>query len=242
MAKQGFKELILFENDDFLVINKPAGISTLEDRVDDSNILSGAKRFFPDAQVCHRIDKDTSGTLVLAKNPEGYRHLSLQFQNRTVEKIYHAVVHGQTDFVDHLIDVALCVKNHGIVKWDSKLGKASSTYFKTIQNFKTCSLVECKPISGRRHQIRVHLKSSKHPIIADTMYEGELMYLSQLKKNYKPGQREERPIISRMALHAVSVSFKTLDGEIVQIEAPYPKDYEILLKQLTKYNNINEEM
>lgn len=240
MGKQMFKGLILFENDDFLVINKPSGISTLEDRIENSNILATAKVSFTQIQVCHRLDKDTSGTLVLAKNPEGYRHLSLQFQNRTVEKIYHAIVHGQTNFMNYLIDVPLSIKNHGNVKCDAKKGKASSTIITTLQNFKTCSLVECKPITGRRHQIRVHLKSGNHPIIADTLYEGEFVYLSQFKKKYKPGQREERPIINRMALHAVSIAFKTLDGKTVVTKAPYPKDYEILLKQLKKYNALND--
>lgn len=239
MGKQGFKELILFENDDFLVINKPTGMSTLEDRAENTNILAIAKKLLPLAQVCHRLDKDTSGTLVLAKNPEGYRHLSLQFQNRTVEKIYHAVVHGQTNFINFVIDVPLTIKNHGSVKWDSTSGKKSNTIFTTLQNFKTCSLVECKPITGRRHQIRVHLKSGKHPIIADTMYDGEFIYLSNFKRKYKPSQREERPIISRLALHATSITFNTIDEETVKIEAPYPKDYEILLKQLNKYNNVN---
>lgn len=241
MKNQDLGKWILFENSDFLVINKPVGISTLEDRIEKTNILATVKNQFSQAQVCHRLDKDTSGTLVLAKNPEGYRHLSLQFQNRTVEKIYHAVVHGQTNFINFVIDVPLTIKNHGIVKWDSKSGKKSSTIFTTLQNFKTCSLVECKPITGRRHQIRVHLKSGKHPIIADTMYDGEFIYLSNFKRNYKPSQREERPIISRLALHATSITFKTIDEENVKIEAPYPKDYEILLKQLNKYNNINTE-
>ena len=237
MKRHGFKDLILFENADFIAINKPHGVSTLEDRADKTNILSMAKTLFPDIQVCHRLDKDTSGVLVLAKNQEGYRHLSLQFQNREVEKVYHATVHRQTDFKNYLIDLPLSLKGHGIVKWDAKSSKKSNTFLTTIQNFKTYSLVECRPVTGRRHQIRVHLKYSQHPIIADTMYDGEFVYLSQIKRNYKPSQRAEKPLINRMALHAFSISFKTLDGKVEHIDAPYPKDYVVLLKQLEKHGN-----
>jgi 23S rRNA pseudouridine955/2504/2580 synthase len=236
MKKQGFNELILFENTDFLAINKPSGVSTLEDRAEDTNILSTAKNLFPDIQVCHRLDKDTSGVMVLAKKPEAYRHLSLQFQKREVEKIYHAIVHGRTDFKNYMIDISLIVKNHGIVKWDAKSGKKSTTFFTTLQNFKTFSFVECKPVTGRRHQIRVHLKYVKHPIVADIMYDGEFVYLSQIKTKYKQNQRAEKPLINRMALHAFSISFKTLDGKVEKIEAPYPKDYSVLLKQLEKFD------
>ncbi len=235
MKRLGFKESILFENTDFIAINKPHGVSTLEDRADDTNILSEAKKLYPDIQVCHRLDKDTSGVLVLAKNPEGYRHLSLQFQNRKVEKIYHAIVHGPTNFEAFKVDLPLLVKGKGVVKWDTSSGKESYTYFTTLKNFKAFSLVKCMPVTGRRHQIRVHLKHSKHSIVADTMYEGEFVFLSHIKRKYKTGKREERPIINRTALHACSISFKTLEDEVVKIEAPYPKDFSVLLKQLEKF-------
>jgi 23S rRNA pseudouridine955/2504/2580 synthase len=237
MVKREFNELILFENADFVAINKPYGISTLEDRADKTNLLSEAKKIFPDIQVCHRLDKDTSGVLVLAKTPEGYRHLSLQFQNRQVQKVYHAVVHGSTDFNDFKVDLPLVVKGKGIVKWDANSGKESNTHFTTLKNFRAFSLVKCMPVTGRRHQIRVHLKHCKHSIVADTMYEGELVYLSNIKRNYKQSKHEERPMINRVALHAHSISFKALDDKLVEVEAPYPKDYTVLLKQLEKYGS-----
>lgn len=239
MKKLQFKDLILFENTDYLAINKPPGVSTLEDRVEKDNILTIAKDEFPDIQVCHRLDKDTSGVLVLAKNPESYKHLALQFQNREVDKIYHAVVHGQPDFKDYEVDLSLTVKGQGTVKWDTKFGKESKTFFTTLQKYKLCSLIECKPITGRRHQIRVHLKYAKHSIIADTKYDGELIYLSNMKRKYVEGRREERPLLNRVALHAFSIAFKTLDGKVELINAPYPKDYQILMKQLEKYGCIN---
>lgn len=235
MKKKNFEDLVIFEDDDYLAINKPNGVSTLEDRAADSHILLMAKDLFPNIQACHRIDKDTSGVLILAKNPDAYKHLSMQFQNRKVRKIYHAVVHGQTEYNNHLVELPLIVKNQGIVKWDSKSGKPSSTYFTTLQNFKSFSLLECNPITGRRHQIRVHLKYCNHSIVADSKYEGEHIYLSQIKKKYKPGQREEKPLIGRMALHANSITFKTINEKDLTVEAPYPKDFQVLIKQLNKY-------
>jgi len=238
MKKIDFTDLILFENTDFIAINKPPGISTLEDRKVETNLLNIAKNSYPDIQVCHRIDKDTSGVLVFAKNPTGYRHLSLQFQNRQVKKIYHAVVYGKSEFRDKLIDIPLIEKNNNMVIWDVKAGKESMTFFTTLENYTFSSLIACRPISGRKHQIRVHLKYIKHPIIADQIYSGENVYLSQLKKNYKSNQRTENPLINRMALHSFSISFKTLKDHEQTIEAPYPKDFVILLKQLRKYSNI----
>ena len=96
MIKGGihFKDLILYENEDYVVINKPPFIATLEDRVEKVNVLALAKDYTLDAQVCHRLDKETSGVLAIAKNPEAYRHLSMQFEHREVTKIYHAVVDG----------------------------------------------------------------------------------------------------------------------------------------------------
>lgn len=235
MQKSTFKDLILFENEDFVVINKPSGISTLEDRQDNTHILSLAKNSFPGIQTCHRLDKDTSGVLVLAKNPDAYRHVSLQFEHRTVKKTYHSVVHGQTDYKNEKIDLPLAVKNQGIVKWDKKRGKESITYFSTIKNFKSLSMLECRPVTGRRHQIRVHLKYLNHPIVADTQYDGNFVFLSHLKRNYRAGNKEEKPIIGRMALHAHSIEFKLMGDSLILLEAPYPKDYQVLLKQLDKY-------
>ncbi len=235
MKKLDIKDYILFENEDYLVINKPSGVSTLEDKVKEINILSMAKSLSLSLQTCHRLDKDTSGALVLAKNPEGYKHLSLQFQNRKVEKYYHAIVHGGTGFKNELINLPLIVKGKGIVKWDSKSGKESRTYFTTLKNYNNYSLVDCKPITGRRHQIRIHLKYKNHPILADTLYGGEYLYLSNIKKNYKSKERTENPIISRTALHARSISFQSLDGDTIKVEAPYPKDFSVLLKQLEKF-------
>src|SRR5690606_22971573 len=100
-----FKDLIIFENEDFIVVNKPPFLSTLEDRTPNStNLLKLAKQHNPELQAGHRLDKDTSGCVVFAKNPEAYRHVSMQFEHREVYKVYHAVAWGVHKFEDQLVN------------------------------------------------------------------------------------------------------------------------------------------
>ncbi|RYF87927.1 MAG: RNA pseudouridine synthase, partial [Chitinophagaceae bacterium] len=152
-----FKDLILFENSDYIVINKPPYLATLEDRtLFSSNILRLAKEYDPDAQVGHRLDKETSGALAIARNPEAYRHLAMQFEAREVDKIYHAVVWGLHDYDGIAVDRNLLTNAKGIVKVD-RTGKSALTFFRTIASYRHHTLMECKPVTGRMHQIRVHL-------------------------------------------------------------------------------------
>src|SRR5690349_22533791 len=94
VQKIKFEDIVLFENDNYVVVNKPAFIATLEDRNEPLNLLGLARQYYPDAQVCHRLDKETSGALAIARNPEAYRNLSIQFEKREVTKVYHAVADG----------------------------------------------------------------------------------------------------------------------------------------------------
>lgn len=235
MRKYNLNDIILFENDDVLAVNKPSGLSTLEDRIDSSNVLSIIKEYYPQIQNCHRLDKYTSGVLLFAKNPETYRAVALKFQNREIKKVYHAVVHGNTDFENVEVNVPLVIKPAGNVYFDYKHGKESKTLFKTLSNYKLCSLVECVPVTGRKHQIRVHLKYLKHPIVSDLAYGGEPVLLSDIKKKYKKSFGEERPLIDRMALHAYSLEFDLHSYGDISITAPYPKDIRLLVTQLEKY-------
>lgn len=229
-----FEKSILFENSDFILINKPPFISTLEDRNDPINILALARQYEPDAQVCHRLDKDTSGVLAIARNPEAYRHLSMQFENREVTKIYHAVVDGIHSFSDQLVDAAIEKQNDGTVRL-SRSGKSAQTYFTTLKAFKSHSLIECRPVTGRMHQIRIHLAFLKAPITGDEVYGGKLFYVSSVKRKFNlKKMSEEQPLMKRMALHAFSLEFALLDGEKKQVEAAYPKDFQALVRQLTE--------
>jgi len=232
-----FSDIILREDEHYIIVNKPYGIPTLDDRDKTiKGILRLAKEYWPDAQVCHRLDKETSGILVIAKSPEAYRHLAIQLEHREVNKVYHTVVDGLANFKETIVDVPLLTLNAGVVKIDRLEGKEAQTIFNTIEFFKKHSLVQCEPVTGRMHQIRVHLAYLKHPIVADTQYGGTDVYLSQIKKKFNLKlETEEKPLISRVALHAFSMGFFALDGTPIYTEAPYPKDIEALLNQLRKH-------
>lgn len=220
------------EDDHYLVVNKPPNIATLEDRVDPVNLLALAKEYYPEAQACHRLDKETSGVLVFAKNPEAYRHLSLQFQKREVEKIYHSVSDGIHRFEDVLVDKPILKSNDGQVKI-SKLGKSAQTRFTSLKAYRMHTLVSCRPITGRMHQIRVHQAFLGAPITGDALYGGKPFFLSSVKRGFNlKKDAEEEALIKRFALHAFSIAFSDLSGVRVKVEAPYPKDMRALIRQL----------
>jgi RluA family pseudouridine synthase len=232
--KFNFKDAILFEDNDYVLINKPPFISTLDDRIDNQNILVIAREFVEDAQVCHRLDKDTSGVLAIAKNPEAYRHLSMQFENREVSKTYHAVVDGIQSFQEKMVEASILKLNDGTVKI-SKDGKPALTYFTTKDTYKNHTLVECHPITGRMHQIRIHLRLLRSPITGDDEYGGKPFFVSSVKRGFNlKKETDETPLIKRMALHAFSLEFTLLNWQKVKVEAPYPKDFHALVKQLAE--------
>lgn len=235
MKKLRFTDLIVNENDDYIIVNKPSGISSLQDWSSETTILSMAREYAEDPQLCHRLDKDTSGVLAIAKHPESYRHLAMQFEHRKVEKIYHAVVEGIQDIEPIKVDRPIYTMSKGKVRIDHQQGKPATTLFKTGEIFKGYTLVLCKPETGRMHQIRIHLSSMKMPIVGDSMYGGSDIFLSRLKKKFhlKKGT-EEQPLIKRFALHAHSLKFKGLDEKEVEYVTDYPKDFAVLIKQLQK--------
>lgn len=238
MLRLDFKDLILFENEDYIVINKPAHVPSINERTADKSvsILRLAKEYSHDAQVAHRLDKETSGALAIAKNPQAYRHLSMQFEHREVTKRYHAVVNGVHDFDSISVFLPIApMKDGTAVKIDRQKGKPAETVFFTLNAFRKHTLVECIPITGRMHQIRIHLQCLKAPIVCDPTYGGANVYLSELKRNFNlKKDTEELPIMQRVALHAYSLSFQLMNGEAIKVEAPYPKDFGVLVKLLEK--------
>ncbi|MDN5215928.1 RluA family pseudouridine synthase [Fulvivirgaceae bacterium BMA12] len=235
MGKLKFEELIVFENDNYIVINKPPFVASLDDRNDEVNLLSLAKNYHPLAQLCHRLDKETSGALAIAKSPEAYRSLSIQFEKREVIKEYHAVAEGIHNFKDLKIEAPIFSSGKGTVRIDHYRGKESTTTIDTIKAFRAHTLLACFPHSGRMHQIRVHLAHQQAPIIGDLVYGGHHFYLSSIKRNYhlKKGT-EELPLIKRIALHARYLKFKDMTGNDLSVNVEYPKDFSVLLKQLDK--------
>ena len=233
-----FKDLILFENDDLIVVNKPAFLSSLDNREGaEPSLLRLAKHYSPDAQICHRLDKETSGALIVAKNPETYRFISMQFEHREVTKIYHAVINGTHQFDELKVDLPILNLGNKNVAINKQEGKAALTFFQSLTYYKHFTLVECKPVSGRMHQIRIHLASQRAAIAGDDLYGGQPVMLSGIKRGYKLGKdQEELPIMKRFALHAKQISFKINPENTVTIEAPYPKDFATLLKLLDKFD------
>lgn len=236
MKKLQFEDLIVFQDEDYIVINKPPHVSTLDDRAPEGkdNIIGMAKEYLESSQVCHRLDKETSGILAIAKNPEAYRNLAIQFEKREVNKIYHAVIGGIQEYKDTMVDRAILPNRTGAVKIDPK-GKPAQTVFKTLKIYRAHTLVEARPVTGRMHQIRIHLAVLGSPIVQDAQYGGKIVYLSKIKRNFKLKKHtEEQPLISRVALHAFALEFKLMNGETQRVEAPYPKDMRALVNQLEK--------
>ncbi|MCX2453565.1 RluA family pseudouridine synthase [Pedobacter sp. PLR] len=239
MKYPSFKDLILFENDDYIVVNKPPFVASLDERggSGEVNILRLAKQYSADAQVCHRLDKETSGAIIIAKTPDAYRNVAIQFEKRKVNKVYHAVVDGQFTFNDLFIDLPILNDGNKSVTIDRKEGKRAETIFNSIKNYRHYTLVECKPITGRMHQIRIHLATQRAAIAGDDMYRGKPVFLSTMKKGYRIAKDdEELPIMKRFALHARHLVFKGLDGNDIVIDAPYPKDFATLIKLLDKFD------
>lgn len=233
--KYNFKDWIVGEDEDYVIINKPPFIASLEDRHTSFNVLAAVKSHYPDPQLCHRLDKETSGILVIAKNPEAYRNLAMQFEAREVEKVYHAVVNGVHDIDGVLIEAPLYTGASGKVRVSFSKGKPSATLVKTAKAYKGATLIYCKPITGRMHQIRVHAAYLKASLVNDLAYGGKELFLSQLKKKFNlKKDTEEQPLIKRVALHSFSIKFKNVKGKEVSYEAEYPKDFKVLIKQLEK--------
>lgn len=233
-----FADLILFEDDDIIVVNKPPFISSLDEREGgEINMLRLAKQYSEDAQICHRLDKETSGALIIAKNPEAYRAVSMQFERRKVKKVYHAVIDGTHVFEELFIDLPILNVGKSSVTISRQEGKRAETWFQSLKYYKHYTLVECRPVTGRMHQIRIHLATQRASIAGDETYKGQPVFLSKIKRKYRLSKdQEELPIMKRFALHAYEVTFKVLNGDDVTIHAPYPKDFDTLLKLLDKFD------
>jgi 23S rRNA pseudouridine955/2504/2580 synthase len=232
---------VIFENDSFLAINKPAGLVVNKGGHDKGMLNRLVRAHDPHLVFCHRLDKETSGVLMFAKHAKAYRHLSIQFEDRRVNKTYHAVVKGNANFEeDTPIDLPIRKTASSKAVIDYNIGKEAFTLVKTLENFRHATLLQCMILTGRFHQIRIHLASNNLPIIQDSLYGGEELFLSEIKRKFNLSKgKAESPIINRIALHAFSFGYFDENGKECWIEAPYPKDFAVLLKVLRKYDTIN---
>src|SRR6266487_2698935 len=230
---------IVFENNDFIVLNKPPGLLSIPDREGKEISL---KKLLQDKYreifTIHRLDKNTSGLIVFAKNEVSHKYLSQQFENRQAEKIYVGLIIGspidkkgaiQSPIMEHPSKKGLMVIN--------RKGKESLTDYKVLEDFGLYSWVQFQIHTGRTHQIRVHMKDIGYPIVCDELYgDGKPVLLSSIKHNFKlsKNEEEERPILNRLALHAYKLKFTGIDKVSYEFEAPIPKDLKALLQQLSK--------
>ena len=209
---------ILFEDDGFMVINKPAGFAVHGGSGVSSGIIEGLRLMRPEArflELVHRLDKDTSGCLLIAKKRSALRKLQEFFRNSEIKKTYQALLAGQWDR-KKLIVTAPLLKN--ISKGGerivviSKAGKAAETLFTRIKLFRNATLVEASPKTGRTHQIRVHAASLGHAIVGDDRYGSDEINKLFKNKGYK-----------RMFLHAETLKFNhPVTDEKMTISAPLP--------------------
>lgn len=232
-------EFIVFENDDFVALNKPSGLLSIPDREGKEISLKVLlKEKYGDIFIVHRLDRDTSGLIVFAKNEEAHKHLSLQFEGRQTKKIYQGLVIGSLMEKTGSIDSPIAehpAKNGTMII--HRNGKESLTDYEVLEDFKIYSYLQFQIHTGRTHQIRVHMKDIGNPIVCDVVYgDGKPVLVSSLKSKFKLSKdaEEEKPILGRLALHAFQLTFKDINGKLVELEAALPKDMRATLQQLTK--------
>lgn len=235
------KDLIVFENDDFIALNKPSGLLSIPDREGkEISLKQMLKEKYGNIFTVHRLDRDTSGLIIFAKNDTSHKHLSMQFEERQTKKIYCgfviAVPANKTGSIDAPISEHPAKNGTMII---NRKGKESLTDYEVLEEFGVYSWLQFHIHTGRTHQIRIHAKEMGHSIVCDTVYgDGKPILLSSLKhKKFKlsKNELEERPLLNRLALHAFQLSFKTASGEQMELEAPITKDLSATLQQLRKW-------
>ncbi len=236
---------VLHESPTVLVIDKPAGLPTVPDR---SGRATGIHGLLPqlrpgrDLRIVHRLDRDTSGCLLLGCGADAARHFDAQFRAGAVRKTYVALVEGVPVADQFAIDAWLGPdpRRPGKVVASATAGpgrRAAHTAVTVRRRFRRHALLGLQPTTGRGHQLRVHLASLGHPIVHDADYGGGGLLLSMLKSDYKLRRGvEERPLLRRMFLHAERVEFVDVDGAGVDVRAPLPRDLALALQKLESHD------
>lgn len=230
---------IIFQNDQFIAINKPAGLLSIPDRFGkDPSVKSILQEQLGKIFTVHRLDKDTSGLIIFAKDEVTHKDLSQKFEGREVEKFYVGLVNGTLMNREGTIDVPIMEHpGKSTLMMANKKGKASITDYKVLEEFGLYSWLQFQIHTGRTHQIRVHAKYIGNPIVCDELYgDGQAVLLSSIKRRFKlsKNELEERPLLNRLALHSWQLKFTDAEGTKFELEAPLSKDLKALLQQLRK--------
>ena len=253
-ATREFWELpVLFEDEHMLALDKPGGLLSSADRYDPArpNLLELLHRGIAEGKVwarmrnlaylmiAHRLDSDTSGVILLARNKPALVALANFFGTEPSGHEYTALVQG-APAEDHFeIDAKLAPHplQAGLMRVDSRQGKQSRTRFTVQEKFSRWTLLKCEPLTNRPHQIRAHLCHARLPVAGDPLYGGQPLLLSRLKGAYhlKPNQTE-RPLIGSPALHSEKLTLPhPVTQEMISISAPWPKDLKVAVKYLRRY-------
>ena len=239
---------IIYEDEDIIVLDKQPSILVHPARGNTHGTLVNALAFYSDKLssglgefrpgIVHRLDKNTTGVMVVTKNDTTQWKIAKQFENRQTRKTYLAIVHGTPELTADQINAPLGMHPKAREKYAIRpeIGKEAITFYKVLESFRGFSLLELTPKTGRTHQIRVHLSYIKHPIVADDMYGGKLIYTWQLADGEPAVQQ---PVIDRVALHAHILEFEhPTTKKHVKFEAPLPKDMQNLLDMLRQYRKL----
>lgn len=244
---------VLFEDEHLMAIEKPSGLLTSPDRYDPERpnlmrLLHGhIARGVPWAKErgltylanAHRLDFETSGVLLLARTKPALTAVANLFGSEKPEKVYFAIAQGSPVEDEFEVDAKLAPHptRPGVMRVDPKSGKRSLTEFRVVTRYRGFTALECRPRTGRTHQIRIHLRWVQMPLVADRVYGGGPLWLSSIKPDYRPRRtKEEKPLLGRVALHAASLSLDhPVTGKRLVIESPIPKDLRVAMKYLERY-------
>ncbi|MSU34727.1 MAG: RNA pseudouridine synthase [Pedosphaera sp.] len=252
-ATREFWEIpVIYEDALLLAINKPASLPTSPDRNDPGRpslmplIHEGIQRGVPWAKArgltylanAHRLDSDTTGVLLLARSKASLVAVANEFGAEKPDRVYVALVRGEPVETEFVVDVKLAPDPNqpGRMRW-TRDGKKSITRFRVVERFSGSALVECRPLTERTHQVRIHLKFAGHPIYGDLVYGDSRLYLSTLKSDYRlKRNREERPLTPTLALHLQHLELLHPATRLpFTVHAEWPKDLNVALKFLRRH-------
>lgn len=248
---------VVYEDDQLLVVNKPAGLVVHPGHGNYEHTLLNALAFYlqadPDFDVnnqavglVHRIDKDTSGLLLIAKTPQAKAKLAIQFFNHTTQRTYHALVWGFVKDNEGTIEGALArdVRDRTAYRIydldENPLAKPAVTHYRVIERFRYVTLVECQLETGRTHQIRVHMRSIGHPLFSDEKYGGNMILKGVNTPKYRQFVSDCFATCPRQALHAKTLGFEhPVTGETLFFNSELPTDFSTLIEKWRTYVNEN---